>query len=79
MVEGWKYDVIEGQQMSEQGAESDEQHAVQRNRRPQKRRQTKGRPVKRSQSSLDKQQEQTAGEGRGAKEEGESDRRADGG
>ena len=44
LVEGWKYDVIEGQQMSEQ-ERKDEQHAVQRNRRPQ-RRQTKGRPVR---------------------------------
>ena len=46
MVEGWKYDVIEGQQMSEQ-ERKDEQHAIQRNRRPQ-RRQTKGRPTKRN-------------------------------
>ena len=44
MVEGWKYDVIEGQQMSEQ-ERKDEQHAIQRYRRPQ-RQQTRGRPTK---------------------------------
>ena len=44
MVEGWRYDVIDGERMSEQ-ERKDEQLAVQRNRRPQ-RRQAKGRPVR---------------------------------
>ena len=60
MVEGWKYDVIEGQQMSEQ-EKKDEQSAMQRSRRPQKR-PIKGRPVRGGKQAGKKEQGQAVQE-----------------